>query len=34
MEGSSEKSCIFSDIVEGKAPRYKVYEDGGILWHS
>ena len=31
MEGSNEKRCIFSDIVEGKAPRYKVYEDGHSL---
>ena len=27
MEGSTKKSCIFCDIVEGKAPCYKVYED-------
>ena len=31
MEGSNEKSCIFCDIVEGKAPCYKVYEDGHSL---
>jgi histidine triad (HIT) family protein len=24
---STEKSCIFCDIVEGKAPCYKIYED-------
>ena len=27
MEGSTEKSCIFCDIVEGKATCYKIYED-------
>jgi len=27
MEGSAKKSCIFCDILEGKAPCHKVYED-------
>jgi histidine triad (HIT) family protein len=27
MVGGTEKSCIFCDIVEGKAPCYKICED-------
>ncbi len=27
MDGSTEKSCIFCNIVSGKAPCYMIYED-------
>jgi hypothetical protein len=33
MEEFSEKACIFCEIVGGRAPSHKIYEDDLTLCH-